>query len=227
MTTKKQSPSERTPLTTEELERLTADDFVRLKLTDDEKFRLREINKARQQERTERSARLKVEEEPILVDLRAIGWNVESVWDLVNTSTRYSEAVPILLKHLLLPYSDRTREGIARSLAVPELEVIKAWPILLEEYRKAPMGWGIIAPGDMKEYKLGAKDGLACALSVAATDETLEELIELAKDRTQGESRVLLLSALRKSKNPLANQAIGELASDPDLQKEIASWGKR
>lgn len=229
MTTKKQSPLERTPLTTEELERLTADDFVRLKLTDGEKSRLREINKARQQERAERSARLRVEEEPISVDLRAIGWNVESVWDLVNTSTRYSEAIPILLKHLLIPYSDRTREGIARSLAVPEPEVIKAWPMLVEEYRKAPMGQGVIAPGDTKEYRLGAKDGLACALSVAVTDETLPELFALAKDRTQGESRVLLLSALKKrrNKNPLAKQVIAELANDPDLQKEIASWGKR
>ncbi|CBJ41556.1 conserved protein of unknown function [Ralstonia solanacearum CFBP2957] len=66
-------------------------------------------------------------------------------------------------------------------------------------------------------------------MSVAVTDETLPELIALAKDRTQGESRVLLLSALKKrrNKNPLAKQAIEELASDPDLEKEIASWRKR
>ncbi len=90
------------------------------------------------------------------------------------------------------------------------------------------MGWGIKVPGDTKEYRLGAKDGLACALSVAVTDETLPELIALAKDRTQGESRVLLLSALKKrrNKNPLAKQAIEQLASDPDLEKEIASWRK-
>ncbi len=127
-----------------------------------------------------------------------------------------------------MPYSDVTRETIARSLAVPEPEVQKAWPLLIEEYRKAPMGWGIKAPGDTKEYRLGAKDGLACALSAAVTDETLPELIALAKDRTQGESRVLLLSALKKrrNKNPLAKQAIEELASDPDLEKEIASWRK-
>jgi hypothetical protein len=225
--TKKQSGSPRTPLTTEELERLTADDFVRLRLTDDEKTRLRKINTARQQERSERSARLRVEEKPILADLRAAGLNVESVWDFVNTSTRYPEAVSILLRHLLLPYSDRTREGIARSLAVAEPEVRQAWPRLVEEYRKAPVGWGIIAPGDTKEYRLGAKDGLACALAVAVTDETLADLIAIAKDRAHGESRILLLSALRKSKNRLAKQAIEELANDPDLEKEIASWRKR
>jgi hypothetical protein len=94
---------------------------------------------------------------------------------------------------------------------------------LVEEYRKAPTGSGILARGDNKESRLGAKDGLACTLSVAVTGGTLPELIGLAKDRTQAESRLLLLSVLRKSTNPLAKQAIEELASDPFLVKEIAS----
>jgi hypothetical protein len=226
MKRKTASPA-RAPLTTEELERVTADDLRRMKLSDDEISRLREINKAREQERIERSGRLAIEQQPLLADLRRVGWDVKSVWDLVNTSTNYAEAIPVLLKHLLLPYSDLTREGIARALAVPEPEVRKAWPMLVEEYRKAPMGWGIKAPGDTKEYRLGAKDGLACALAVAATDATLEELIGIIKDPVHGSNRVLLLSALRKSKNPLAKKTLEELASDPAFAKEIASWRKR
>lgn len=218
--------SGRALLTTEELEQLKADDLVRLKLTDDEEARLRQINEARRWERVQRSARLRVEEEPILADLHDVGLSVRSVWDLVNTSTKYSRAVPALLKHLLLPYSDRIREGIARALAIPEPEVRKAWSTLVDEYRKAPAGWDVIARGDTKEYRLGAKDGLACALAVAVSNETLPELIAIAKDRSQGETRVLLLSALRKSKSSLAKQAIEELASDPDLAKEISSWRK-
>jgi hypothetical protein len=216
-------------LTTEELELLTADEFVRLQLTENEKGRLREINIKRGQERAERSARLAIEETPILVDLREIGLKVDSVWDVVNTSTKFAEAIPVLLKHLVLPYSDRTREGIARCLSVPEPEVRTAWPVLIRQYRMAKMGRGIIAPGDTKDYRLGVKDALACALSVAVTDETLPELIMLTKDRTQGESRVLLLSALkrRRNRNPLVKRAIDDLASDPDLEKEIASWHRR
>lgn len=227
--TKKQTTSARVPLTTEELERLTANDFVRLKLTDDEKARLCEINKVREQERQASVARIRVEEASLVAELQATGLKIQSVGDLINMRERYGAAIPILLKHLRMPYSDVVREGIARSLAVAEPEVQKAWPILVEEYRKAPMGWGIKGPGDTKEFQLGAKDGLACALSVAVTDETLEELVALAKDRTQGESRVLLLSALKKrrDKNPLAKHAIEDLASDPDLEKEIASWRKR
>lgn len=227
MTTKRQTTPTRLPLTTEQLERLTADEFVRLKLTDEERSRLREINKARERERVASVARIRAEAAPLLAELQATGLKIQSVGDLVGMSERYEQAIPILLKHLLMPYSDAVREGIARSLAVPESEVRKAWPILVEEYRKAPMGWGITAPGDTKEFRLGAKDGLACALSVAVTDETLEELIAIAKDRTHGESRILLLSALKKSKSPLAKQALAELASDPDLAKAIASWRKR
>lgn len=225
----KRSPLARAPLTTEELERLTVDELVKIKLTDDEMARLRQINEAREQERIERSARVRIEEEPILAELRGVGWNVQSVWDLVSTSTPYPEAIPILLKHLSRPYSDVVKDGIARSLAVPEPEVQRAWPILVEEYRKSPMGKGIVAPGETKQYDLGAKDGLAVALAATVTDETLPELIGLAKDRTHGESRVLLLSALKKrrKKSPLAQQTIDELASDPDLQKEIAAWGRR
>lgn len=226
MKTKKQIAPERAPLTTEELEKITANDLARLKLTDEEKVRLREINRARDQDRVERVARMRSEQAPLLAELKSVGLEIKSVSDLINASERYEQAVPILLKHLMMPYSDVTRETIARSLARPEAAVQDAWPILVEEYRKAPMGWGIKGPGDTKEFRLAAKDGLACALSVAVTEETLSELIALAKDSALGESRVLLLSALkqRRNKNPLVKQAIEELASDPELAKEIGSW---
>ena len=224
--TKENPPRE--SLTIEELERLTFDERWKLKPNDVEIARLREINAAKDRERAERSVRLGIEEESILADLREIGFDVKSVWDLVNTSTDYSQAIPVLLKHLLLPYSDVTRDGLARSLAVRDPQVHKAWPILVEQYGGAPMGRGIVGPGDTKEYRLGIRDGLACALVAAVTDETLEELIDLVKDRAQGESRVLLLRALRRrSKKPLVEQALEDVKDDPDLKKEIASWRKR
>ncbi|HET6889849.1 MAG TPA: hypothetical protein VFH31_02005 [Pyrinomonadaceae bacterium] len=225
MTAMKKQKSARLSLTKEQLKRLTVDELVKIKFTDDEKALWSEIRRERDQEREQRSARLAIEERPILSDLHEIGWDIESVWNLVNIPNNYAEAVPILLKHLLLPYSDRTRAGIARALAVREAS--QAWRILVSEYRNAPMGTGIVAPGDTEELRLGVKDGLACALSVAVTDETLPELIALAKDPSHGESRILLLSALRKSKNPIAKKAIEELAFDPELAKEIAAWSSK
>ncbi len=222
MTKRRSQP--RAPLTRDELSALRADDFVRLKLSEDEESVLREINREREQERRLRSERLRIEEKPILSDLRELGWEIESVWDFVNSKQKYSTAIDVLLRHLVRPYSDRIREGIARALARPGPETRKAWPVLVEEYRRASSGYGIIAAGDTKEYRLGYKDGLAAALSAIASESETEDLIRLAKDRAQGESRVLLLRAIRKSKSPLAKQAISELATDPQLKTEISSW---
>ena len=178
------------------------------------------IARRREQERIleEIHARWRAEDEPILAELHEVGVDVKSTWDLINTSTRHEEAIPILLKHLQLPHSDRIREGIARALAVPEARY--AWPTLVAEFKKAPMG---LENGKL----LCAKDGLAIALAATATDAVIEELIALAKDRSHGNYRLFLLSALRKSKNPLARQALDQLASDPDLADEIAKWKKK
>ena len=226
MMTKSSRPSLRPPLTNEELEAITADQFVRLKLTEDEKSRLREINQQKERERAERLIRLQAEQMSIVKELAEIGVEVESLSDLIMRSAPYPAAIPVLLRHLVRPYSDVTRETIARSLAVPVPEVRKAWPILVSEYRKAPRGRGIVAPGDTKEYPLHAKDGLAVALSATVTDATIDELIALAKDPSLGGGRVLLLRGIRKSKSPAARRAIEELASDPALAMEIASWSK-
>lgn len=175
----------------------------------------------------ERTRRLRLEEEPILRDLRTVGIEVRSIWDLVSRSTPYPEAIPVLLKHLRLPYSDRTRSGIARSLAVPEPMVREALPFLVEEYRKAPMGKGIIAPGDTEELRLEAKSGLALAVAAATTETDIDEFVTLARDRSLGSSRLLLLRRLKRSKSEVAKKALEDLATDPDLEKEIASWRKR
>jgi hypothetical protein len=213
--------SSRLPLTNSELSKLRASDRILMKLTDDEIARLREINRERAREREKLAVRYQAEEQPILADLRAIGYNVTSIWSQVwssiKTSDRYLDAIPVLLKHLLLPYSDRTRDGIARTLAAPAAK--DAWPILTEEYRKAPMGME-------NGIKLGAKSGLAVALAETVTDKVIGELIALAKDRSHGSTRLLLLKGLRKSKIAAAREALEELASDPELSKEIASWKK-
>ena len=207
----------RLPLTREELESLKADDLVRLKLSDDEKERLREINQERARRRAERSKQARVEEEQITADLHAIGLRVNSVWELVNTSKPYPEAVPILMKHLMRGYSDRTKEGIARALAIPDAK--GAWPLLVAEYCRAPQG-------EKNGIRLGAKSGLAVALSATATDEVIEQLASLVKDRSNGDSRLLLLNALRKSKALVARETLREAANDPALKNEIASWNK-
>ncbi len=156
-----------------------------------------------------KAQQLREDASPLLDELREAGWNVKSAWDLANTATPYPNAIPILLNHLRKPYIDRNREAIARALAVPAAAY--AWPTLKEEYRVAPVDSGV-------------KNGLAVALSAIAGDSVIEELVGLVKDPTNGESRVLLLQGLRKSSSTAAREALAELASDPALAKEIASW---
>ncbi len=176
----------------------------------------------RRQERdrliAESVAKLRAEQASLLADLREAGLDIIRLSDLINMSSKYEGAIPILLRHLQLPYSEVTRETIARALAVPEARY--AWPTLVAEFKNAPMG-------DENGIKSCAKDGLAVALAATATDAVIEELIALAKDRSHGKSRLLLLSALTKSKNALAKKALEELSSDPDLAIEIASWRKK
>src|SRR5437667_1331983 len=62
----------------------------------------------------ERVARLQEEQAPIVADLKAAGFGVNRLSDLIMRSAPYPAAIPILLKHLVLPYSDPTRETLAR-----------------------------------------------------------------------------------------------------------------
>ncbi len=204
----------RQPLTDEELKNLSVRDPVRWQLTDDERARLRRLNELRNQQIEERSKRLRIEEGPLLADLRAIGFDpgVKSVWDLVNTTEPYPEAIPVLLRHLTRPYSDRIKAGIARALAVPD--AVHAWPILVAEYKKAE-------EGQENGLRRWYKEGLGVALAAIATDAVLGEVISLIKDTSNGSSRIFFLRPLCKSKNPLARQTIEELKDDPDLKKEI------
>jgi hypothetical protein len=144
-------------------------------------------------------------EAPLAAELRDAGFDVDSAWDLVNTSTPYPEALPILLEHLERPYPDRVREGIARALAVRDAEFGAG--VLIRLYREEPTG-------------TDAKDGLAVAIGEAANDEVIDEVIELAGDPAQGTSRVLLLDALARSDAPRARAALEALAEDSAIGQE-------
>ena len=166
----------------------------------------------RRRKRAAMEARDRVEEAHLLADLRNVGWDLNSVWDLVNTREPYPEAVPVLLKHLGRDYSDPIRDGIARALGVRAARY--AWPELIAHWRTAPEG-------------TRTKDGLGVAVACAALPEDVPALIDLAYDTSLGSSRIFLLRPLMRSRNPKAREALEALADDPQLEKEIAAWKKR
>lgn len=164
-----------------------------------ERRRQREENRRRAEEADARA------EAPVVEELRKTGVPVESVWDLVNATNTYAQSLPILLEHLKRPYPDEVREGIARAMAVPAAKF--AWPILVTLYRQEP--------------GRRTKDGLAVAIAASADDSTIGDVIALAQDAEHGPSRLLLLSALERSREPRALAALMGLGTDSELQKEI------
>lgn len=57
-----------------------------------------------EEERGRRAAEWHQAEIPLVEELRAAGFPVESAWDLVKTAKPYPAALPILLRHLQRPY---------------------------------------------------------------------------------------------------------------------------
>lgn len=162
--------------------------------------------RAREEEdRLKREAEYRLAEAPLVDELRAAGFQVQSAWDLVNTPGSYPKAVPILLAHLPRPYPPAVREGIARALAV----------------RDASCGWEVLTRLYRDEHEVRAKDGLAVAIAAAANDHLIGDVIAHARDKNLGPSRVLLLGALESSADPRARAALMDLGPDPDLTEEI------
>ena len=143
--------------------------------------------------------------EPLVADLRSVGYDVDSVWDLVNIRDDYPDALPVLVRHLVKPYPPVIRDGIARALAVGR--ALFAWDLLYSLY--------------LSEPDRGVKDGLATALSAMVDRTHLAELLGLLRDRRHGPSRILLLRGVTRLRDPRGAAAIEELADDPDLRKQI------
>lgn len=89
-------------------------------------------NAEREAKRAAAEAQFRAEEEPMIADLAEVGFEVGSVWDLVNTNKSYPAAIPILLDHLRRPYHKDIRNGIIRALTVKDAKGIVGGIILDE-----------------------------------------------------------------------------------------------
>ena len=68
-------------------------------LANDPEFQARE--RAEEEKRVARRRELNLAQRPLVADLKEVGAPVtESVYDLVNTSEPYPQALPVLVKHL-------------------------------------------------------------------------------------------------------------------------------
>ncbi len=195
------SPRKRPPT------RMTAAELMaRLQGDEDYQRKTQDAEAARQV----RAAELRQAEEPIVADLRSAGVEVESVWDLVNTSTPYPDALEVLLRHLERGgYPDRVMESLGRALAVGPAAF--AWKTFRRLYLTA--------------HGRGEEEGLAVALAASATADHVDGLIGLL-DEASGETRIHLLRAIKGMGGSRGRDVLESLRSDPALGREARALPK-
>lgn len=140
-------------------------------------------------------------------ELAEVGLAVESPWDLVNRRRSYRAAIPVLLDWLErtdaeVPPRERAkfREALVRGLAVKEARGVAA-PALLREFRRGDASF---------DYRWAVGN----SLEVVADDAVFDDVVELARDRSFGRDRQMVVLALARMKNPQAVEVLTELLDD-------------
>lgn len=153
----------------------------------------------------ERTSLLRAAERPIVADLSTIGVQVDSVWDLVNTSDPYPAALPVLVEHLERGgYPDRVMESLGRALAVKP--AIVYWDRLKALY---------LAPRSS-----GEEDGTAVALAACATHAQLHDLLGFLSLAAREESRIYFLRPILDVGGTRGREVLESLISDPVFGRE-------
>jgi len=115
----------------------TASDFLN-ELEQDPEHRARRAAQDRKLE--ELKAVYDKDQETLVAEIRERGYNIDSVWDLGNNVPHpiiqcnfigpYTDAYPILVKHLNISHHPKIREGIIRALTESDANVVAAKPLL-------------------------------------------------------------------------------------------------
>ena len=185
-----------------------------------------EMKKRQEKKRKTYAQKMRRNERPLVKALRKAGVSVNSVWDLVNTSEPYPDALPVLIEHLMRDYHPKILAGIARALAVRDPFAIEhAWPVTFDLFLKAE-------DDKNKEPEMrGFKEGLAVTLSVICTEDRLSQMFDLIRDPRCGDNRTHLIYGLRRfRKNEKVKEFLESLYDDPywgELAQKVAKGGRR
>ena len=142
-------------------------------------------------------------EGPILASLREVGYEVGSLAELRHSGLRYRKAIPILITALPHVAEKKTLMEVVRALSVPWAMPAATRP-LIELFRRADDPTG-----------LGVRWAVGAALDVAWNDDEFDDLVELARDRSYGRSREMVVLGLARSKRPEAGEVLVELLENP------------
>ena len=142
---------------------------------------------------------------PQISELQELGYPVVSLDTLRQSGSRYSSAIPILLKWLRTIPDLTLKESIVRTLSVPWAKPAAAKPLILE-FRESP-----------NSANSGLKWAIGNALEIVADDSVVDDLIELVHDRRHGKSREMLVCALGNMDDQRAVDVLIGLLDDEEV----------
>jgi HEAT repeat protein len=116
----------------------------------------------------------------------------------------YGRSVPVLLEWLPRIADRRVKEAIVRSLSTKHARGVAA-PMLIEEFKKA------------KGDPLGLQWTIGNALEVVGDRSVFSELAALAKDRSYGRGREMVVVALATTGHPDAPGELVKLLEDDEV----------
>ena len=141
---------------------------------------------------------------PIVDELIALGYEVESLDELRHVGRPWKIALPVLLKWLPTVQHSGVKESIVRGLSVPWVGNRATRP-LIDEFKKSPpasgLGWAI-----------------GNALSIVSIEGFEKQIIELSKNSAYGRARQMIVLGLGRLRTPEAEEAAISLLGDEDVK---------
>lgn len=139
----------------------------------------------------------------LIDELADIDIKISSIWDLVNTKSKYPKAIPILMKYLPLVSYVRNKEGIVRALTVPEAKGLIV-PLMLKEYLQ------------LTNDKENLKWVIGNAVNVTITKSEVADIFPIVLNKENGLSRQMFVAALGKIKAESVKDVLLRLVNDVD-----------
>jgi hypothetical protein len=153
------------------------------------------------------------EEKALLDDLAAVGVHAPDVYALDVKADGYARALPVLFRHLQQEhYSPVYRSDIARAMGTPLAAPM--WNDMVNYYHQ-------LTPSSL------VRDGLASALSDAATKDQIPDVVAILNDARWGENRIYFLRTLTRLRHPDRWALIADLTDDPDLGEQATHMLKQ
>ncbi|WP_185218131.1 hypothetical protein [Sphingobacterium mizutaii] len=139
----------------------------------------------------------------LIDELADLGIKINSIWDLVNSKSKYPKAIPVLMKYLPLVNYVRNKEGIVRALTVPEAKGLVV-QLLVKEYMQLPID------------KENLRWVIGNAVNATITESEVANIFPIVLNKENGLSRQMFVTALGKIKTDNVKNVLLQLSNDDD-----------